>query len=78
MNIGKKKYSAVCNFLIDFRKDWECRIDINTMTSNLLSPTLREKCSNTEFFMVRVFPHSENLCIQSECRKIRIRKNSVF
>ena len=31
--------------------------------------TLREKCPNTEFFLVR---------IQSECGKIRTRKNSVF
>ena len=31
--------------------------------------SLREKCPNTEFFLVR---------IQSEYRKIRIRKNSAF
>ena len=30
---------------------------------------LREKCPNTEFFLVRIFPHSD---------WIRIRKNSVF
>ena len=32
--------------------------------------TLREKCPNTEFFLVRIF--------QSECGKIRTRKNFVF
>ena len=32
------------------------------------------KVPNTEFFMVRIFPHSVNLRIQSECGKIRTRK----
>ena len=32
---------------------------------------MREKCPNTEFFLVRSFPHSE-------CEKIWIRKNSVL
>ena len=34
-----------------------------------LSISLREKCSDTEFFLVRIFPHSD---------WIRTRKNSVF
>ena len=34
-----------------------------------LSISLREKCSNTEFFLVSIFPHSD---------WIRTRKNSVF
>ena len=46
------------------------------------SRTLCEKCPNTEFFLVRVFPHSDwifpNSRIQSECVKIQTRKNSVF
>ena len=33
------------------------------------APTLREKCPNTEFFLVCIFPHSD---------WIRTRKNSVF
>ena len=40
---------------------------------------------NTAFFLVRILPHSAwirrdtvSLRIQSECRKIRTRKNSVF
>ena len=47
--------------------------------------TLREKCPNTEFSLVRIFPHSDwirrygiSLRIQSECGKLRTRKNSVF
>ena len=48
--------------------------------------SLGEKCPNTDFFSGPYFPvfelnmeiYSENLCIQSEYRKIRTRKNSVF
>ena len=48
--------------------------------------TLREKCPNMESFLVHIFLYSNwiqgiyggNLCIQSKCRKIRTRKNSVF
>ena len=36
--------------------------------------SMREKCPNTELFLVRIF----GLRIQSECRKIRTRNNSVF
>ena len=43
-----------------------------------LTRALCEKCPNTEFFLVFIFPHSVSLCIQSEYRKIRTRKNSVF
>ena len=46
---------------------------------------LREKCLNTELFLVRIFPHSAwtrrdtvSLRIQSECGRIRTRNNSVF
>ena len=41
---------------------------------------LHENCPDTEFFLVRIFPHSEwvRRDIQSECGKIRTRKNSVF
>ena len=46
--------------------------------------TLREKCPNTELFLVRIFLYSDwiralktvNLRIQSEHRKIRTRSNS--
>ena len=44
-------------------------------------PSLREKCSNTELFLVTIFPHLgclRILRIQSECGKIRTRNNSVF
>ena len=45
-----------------------------------MNKTLHENCPNTEFFLVRTFPHSDwiSLHIQSECRKIRTTKNSVF
>ena len=43
---------------------------------------LREKCPNTEFFLVRIFPHSDwirvSLGIQSKCEKYGPEKNSVF
>ena len=38
---------------------------------------MRKNCPNTEFFLVRIFPHSDWIFIQSECGKIRTRKNSV-
>ena len=39
-----------------------------------------KKCPNMEFFLVRILPHSDGVSprIQSECRKIRTRKNSLF
>ena len=51
--------------------------------------TLRGKCPNTEFFLVRIFLHLDwirrftefyrvNLRIQSKYRKIRTRENSIF
>ena len=45
---------------------------------------LRKICPNTEFLLVRIFPHFAcflyfvSLRIQSECGKVRTRKNSVF
>ena len=45
---------------------------------------LREKCPNTESFLVRIFLYSDwieicvNLRVQSEYRKIRTRNKSVF
>ena len=40
---------------------------------------LRKKCPNMEFFLVRIFfTYSVSLRMQSECGKIRTRKNSVF
>ena len=37
--------------------------------------TLREKCPNTELFLVRIY--SVSLRIQSKCGKIRTRKSST-
>ena len=44
---------------------------------------LREKSPNTEFFLVRIFPHcgesyGVSLRIQFECGKIRTRRDSMF
>ena len=41
---------------------------------------IRTQCPNTEFFLVLISPHSDCILsrIQSECEKIRTRKNSVF
>ena len=43
--------------------------------------SLREKCTNTKYFLVCIFPYSDvkgvNLLIQSEYGNIRTRKNSV-
>ena len=43
--------------------------DYHFMQANIASLSLREKCPNTEFILVRIFPHSD---------WIRTRKNSVF
>ena len=40
--------------------------------------SLREKCQNTELFLVRIFLYSEWVQRFSPHRKIRTRKNSVF
>ena len=45
-----------------------------------VSTTLREKCPDTEFFLVRIFLYSDWIrgFTQFEYRKVRTRKNSVF
>ena len=45
--------------------------------------SLREKCPNTEYFLVRISPHWDPACgvplrIQSESAEMRTKKNSVF
>ena len=51
----------------------------------LFFQTLRKKCPNTKFFLVCIFPHSDWIReifrisrIQSQCGKIRTRKNFVL
>ena len=58
---------------------------INSIPPEIFMKSLRERCPNTEFFLVRIFSHLDlirrdipYLRIQSEWRKIRARKNSVF
>ena len=50
---------------------------------DIMKPSLREKRSNTELFLVRIFLYLDWIrifksAIKSEYRKIRIRNNSVF
>ena len=45
---------------------------IDTFCTNFFKVTLRENCPNTEFFLVRIFLHSNQI------QEIRTRKNSVF
>ena len=40
--------------------------------------TMREKCPNTEFFLIRIFLYLNWYRIQSKYSKIRTRKNYVF
>ena len=55
----------------------------NPQTGNhhgLANDRQREKCPNTEFFLVRIFPHLNWIrrdTFQSECGEMRTRKNSV-
>ena len=56
-----------------------------TVATQALQSSRREMCQNTEFFLVRIFPHLSwiqkdpvSLGIQTKCVKIRTRKNSVF
>ena len=37
------------------------RISPTNMKKSYLKNTLREKCPNTEFFLVRIFPHSDRI-----------------
>ena len=46
--------------------------------SNNWKLSLYEMCPNTEFFLVRIFFWFVSLRIQSECGKIRTRKNTVL
>ena len=46
------------------------------ITSIIIDISLREKCRNTELFMVRIFPHSD--WIRRVSGKIRTRKNCVW
>ena len=56
---------------------------MNIVSLRVTTPKLREKCPNTELFLVRIFLYSDlirrfNLRIQSKYRKIRTRNYSVF
>ena len=71
-------------------KTWLITEDIKMEKSNLpnhtgelsrknsFQITLREKCPNTELFLVRNFLYSDWIRIQFEYRLVRTRSNSVF
>ena len=73
-----------CVFVSISIKLWKSNMIIWNKLFNFIQTSLREKCPNTEFFRVRIFPHSDwirrdtALRIQSECGKIRAWKNLVF
>ena len=76
-----------CKYFFQSSKhDWKNTWFITTRSYYYFTKLLREKCPNTEFFSGPYFPafglnterYGVSLCIQSECGKIRTRKNSVF
>ena len=83
-------FFLVCIFLYS---DWIWRDTLTLLDricKKMTRKPLREKCPNTELFLVRIycirteygeilrFRYSISLRIQSEYRKIRTRNNSVF
>ena len=62
-----------------FSKNISGRLLLQTQSNDMTHP-LCEKCSKTEFFLVRIFPYSDWIRrdTECECRKIQTRKNSVF
>ena len=46
--------------------------EIKAVISLILKLTLREKCPNTEFFLVRIFPHSDWIRENMDQKKLRI------
>ena len=80
--------SFTCSYL-DFLKTFSCKWSTlfasKIFKVNQKRKTLREKCPNTKFFLVRIFPHlgwigreSVSLSIQCKCGEIWTRKISVF
>ena len=50
-------------------------VSLNLYVGYRILPSQREKCPNTEFFLVRIFPHSDWIRRDTEyLRKIRTRK----
>ena len=95
----KKGIQKICFFFSLFFLSWRflkqimCRTYFRKQNAivkqNFIAKSLREKCPNTEFFLVRIFLYSDwiesftpiysvNLRIQSKYRQIRTRENSIF
>ena len=62
-----------------FSKNISGKLLLQTQSNDMTHP-LCEKYSNTEFFLVRIFPYSDWIRgdTECECGKIQTRKNSVF
>ena len=84
-------FTSYCTFQISYENvslslyisPKQFHLFLENMSKNLSRyVALREKCPNTEFFLVRIFPHSDwirvSLGIQSKCEKYGPEKNSVF
>ena len=74
----------IFGWLLNFNKDRIVRFMFDRKLFPFSSKSerwqLREKCPNTELFLVRNFPYSDSVSLrsQSECGEKRTRKNSVF
>ena len=66
MSVDRKSFWTVCIINVCYGYHLSLRWSINSLNYNLL----REKCPNTELFLVLVLVH--------KCGNIRTRKNSVF
>ena len=78
--MNRPVYIAKDTYQFCYKSFWHMQKLLNVLLYSLL-----EKCPNTEFFLVLIFPYPDwirrvtvNLRIQSEYRKIRTRKNFVF
>ena len=64
---NKQAHEVKFSRIID-KKDYPPLIFINDSESE----ALREKCSNTEFFLVRIFPYSVRIWENTDQKKLRI------
>ena len=56
--IGNLNINSLPN-KFDQLNDIGLSVDILVVVTTIVSQPLREKCPNTEFFLVRIFPHSD-------------------
>ena len=78
-NITEKESTSFRkNIFPYFQQQIGSRLKKYNYYEKFVSHPLREKCSNTDFFLVCIFPHSDRIRRDTECWKIQTRKNSVF